>query len=71
MTVLNYMARQRARIINGHEGEECVFFKGESAPVSRSAAQIIAEAKELEGLNVAERMGFFRYARRCEKEVCA
>lgn len=65
------MARQRAKIINGHEGEECLFYRGESAPVCRSAAEIIAEAEKLEGLNVAERMSFAGTARRCREGVCA
>ena len=55
MTVLSYIKSQGERIRGRHEGETCVFFKGESAPVCRSATEILAELNAMEGLNEKER----------------
>ncbi|MGN1104801.1 MAG: hypothetical protein ACI4QI_08030 [Candidatus Coproplasma sp.] len=55
MTVLSYIRSQGERIRNRHEGDTCVFFRGESAPVCRSATEILAELNSLEGLNERER----------------
>ncbi len=56
MNVLNYMEQQRERIRGRHEGDTCMYFKGESAPVFRSAREILAEIDALEGLNLNERI---------------
>lgn len=64
MTVLNYIKLQGERIRDRHEGEVCVFFKGESAPVCRSASQILAELDAMEGLNERER-NFANETREC------
>lgn len=56
MTVLSYIEQQRERIRAKHEGDTCVIFKGETAPVCRSARDILAEIDALEGLNLNERM---------------
>ncbi|MGN1372814.1 MAG: hypothetical protein ACI4VK_02065 [Candidatus Coproplasma sp.] len=55
MTVLSYIKAQGERIRGRHDGETCVFFKGESAPVCRSAGEILAELDAMEGLNERER----------------
>ena len=64
MTVLSYIKAQGERIKSKHEGETCVFFKGESAPVCRSASDILAELNSLEGLNQRER-NFANESREC------
>ncbi|MGN0805828.1 MAG: hypothetical protein ACI4MC_02210 [Candidatus Coproplasma sp.] len=64
MTVLNYIKAQGERIKERHEGETCVFFRGESAPVCRSASEILAELDALEGLNERERT-FANESREC------
>ena len=55
MTVLSYIKAQGERIRERHEGDTCVIFKGESAPVCRSAIEILAELNAMEGLNNKER----------------
>ncbi|MGN1060388.1 MAG: hypothetical protein ACI4QN_01525 [Candidatus Coproplasma sp.] len=55
MNVLNYIRKQGERIRDRHEGDVCVYFKGESAPVCRSAVEVLEELNNLEGLNESER----------------
>lgn len=64
MTVLSYIKAQGDRIRERHEGDTCVFFKGESAPVCRSAVEILAELEGMEGLNQRER-DFANSTREC------
>ena len=64
MTVLSYIRSQGERIRDRHEGDTCVFFKGESAPVCRSATEILAELNAMEGLNERER-AFANASREC------
>lgn len=64
MNVLNYIKAQGERIRERHEGDVCVFFKGESAPVCRSSIEILAELNEMEGLNQRER-NFANESREC------
>lgn len=64
MNVLNYIKAQGERIRERHEGDLCVFFKGESAPVCRSSSEILAELNAMEGLNERERT-FVNSAREC------
>lgn len=79
MTVLRYMAEQKAKIRQRHTGEE-FFFQGTSdknAPVKlekRSAEVILREIDGLKGLNTAGRGLFARkdeknYAYQCKKSV--
>lgn len=64
MTVLSYIKAQGERIRERHEGDTCVIFKGESAPVCRSAIEILAELNAMEGLNNKERV-FMDVSRDC------
>ncbi|MGN0807745.1 MAG: hypothetical protein ACI4MN_04785 [Candidatus Coproplasma sp.] len=64
MTVLSYIKAQGERIRDRHEGETCLLIKGESAPVCRSAKDILAELNSMEGLNERER-SFANSAREC------
>lgn len=64
MTVLSYIKAQGERIRERHEGDTCVMFKGESAPVCRSAIEILAELNAMEGLNNKE-MAFMDVSRDC------
>lgn len=64
MTVLSYIKAQGERIRDRHNGDTCVFFKGESAPVCRSATEILAELNAMEGLNQKERV-FMDATREC------
>lgn len=69
MTVLSYIKAQRERIRDRHEGETCLIFKGESAPVCRSARDILAELGAMEGLNERERH-FANETRECFAKRC-
>lgn len=64
MTVLNYIKAQGERIRGRHEGDTCIIIKGESAPVCRSAIEILAELNAMEGLNKKER-AFMEETREC------
>ena len=58
MTVLNYMRKQRERIVARHLGETYLIGAGgEAVEVEqRSAYDILREIDKMQGLNVKERM---------------
>lgn len=47
MSVMNYLVKQKNRVYEKHEGEECVIFKGEYSPVTRSSDELLIELEEL------------------------
>ncbi|MDE6557623.1 MAG: hypothetical protein K2K39_00795 [Clostridia bacterium] len=63
MTVLNYIKRQREKVIERHRGETYLCSGGECVQVTaRSAYDILREIDAMPGLNVKERL----YAREAE-----
>lgn len=57
MTVLNYMKRQREKLIEKHFGETFMCCGGETVEVtSRSAYDILNEINAMQGLNLKERL---------------
>lgn len=63
MTVLSYIAGQKAKIIKKHEGEVYFFGKacGQNSPVKlelRPAGEILREMDSMRGLNKKERASF-------------
>ena len=63
MTVLNYIKRQRDKVIERHMGETYFNCGGETVQVpARSAYDILREIDAMQGLNVKERL----YAREAE-----
>lgn len=47
MGVMNYLAKQKRRVYERHEGEECVIFKGEYSPVRPTSGELLVELEEL------------------------
>lgn len=64
MTVLNYMARQRDRLREKHNGETYLLGSdGEAVPVdARSVYDILGEIDAMRGLNTRERYSRGEYA---------
>lgn len=57
MTVLNYMAKQREKIVARHSGETFLLAGGEAVEVKcRTTRDILREIDCLPGLNVRERL---------------
>lgn len=62
MDIFNYFEMQKRRIRDRHAGDTCIVFGGDSAPVCRTAWEILAEIDAMQGLNTRERYSAREFA---------